>query len=114
MDMGKKLIAGSHSRKELVYINVDDAVSMEKELNEDVCEICGDMIEMSQEMEVFVACEDCGFPVCRECYEYERREGNQVCPRCKTRYRRIKGKNLEDFLPNTFFHANCCCNMHGC
>ncbi|WOG82175.1 hypothetical protein DCAR_0101337 [Daucus carota subsp. sativus] len=77
--MGKKLIAGSHSRKEL------------KELNEDVCEICGDMIEMSQEMEVFVACEDCGFPVCRECYEYERREGNQVCPRCKTRYRRIKG-----------------------
>ncbi|KAL1831368.1 hypothetical protein ACET3Z_001019 [Daucus carota] len=91
MDMRKKLIAGSHSRKELVYINVDDTVSMEKELNEDVCEICGDMIEMTEEMEIFVACEDCGFPVCRACYEYERREGNQVCPRCKTRYRRIKG-----------------------
>ncbi|CAE6093284.1 unnamed protein product [Arabidopsis arenosa] len=25
------------------------------------------------------------------CYEYERREGNQSCPQCKTRYKRIKG-----------------------
>ncbi|KAJ8467321.1 hypothetical protein OPV22_029873 [Ensete ventricosum] len=25
------------------------------------------------------------------CYEYERREGSQACPRCKTRYKRHKG-----------------------
>ncbi|KAL2936425.1 Cellulose synthase A catalytic subunit 7 [UDP-forming] [Bienertia sinuspersici] len=39
----------------------------------------------------FVACNECGFPVCRPCYEYERREGSQNCPQCKTRYKRLKG-----------------------
>ncbi|XP_062160285.1 cellulose synthase A catalytic subunit 2 [UDP-forming]-like isoform X2 [Alnus glutinosa] len=29
--------------------------------------------------------------MCRPCYEYERREGNQACPQCKTRFKRIKG-----------------------
>lgn len=29
--------------------------------------------------------------MCKTCYDYERREGNQVCPRCKTRYRRLRG-----------------------
>ncbi|KAL0344326.1 UNVERIFIED_CONTAM: Cellulose synthase A catalytic subunit [UDP-forming] [Sesamum angustifolium] len=27
----------------------------------------------------------------RTCYEYERKEGSQCCPQCKTRYKRIKG-----------------------
>ncbi|KAF2612046.1 hypothetical protein F2Q70_00013436 [Brassica cretica] len=27
----------------------------------------------------------------RPCYEYERREGNQACPQCKTRYERLNG-----------------------
>ena len=40
---------------------------------------------------IVVCCEECGFPVCRPCYEYERREGTQVCPQCHTRYKRIKG-----------------------
>ena len=31
------------------------------------------------------------FPICRTCYEYERREGNQVCPQYKTRFKRLKG-----------------------
>ncbi|KAK9265841.1 hypothetical protein L1049_027074 [Liquidambar formosana] len=41
--------------------------------------------------ELFVACGECGFPVCRPCYEYERSEGNQCCPQCNTRYKRHKG-----------------------
>ncbi|CAA6670258.1 unnamed protein product [Spirodela intermedia] len=59
-----------------------------------VCEICGEQVgpaAAAEEGDLFVACNECAFPVCRPCYEYERREGNQVCPHCKTRYRRLKG-----------------------
>lgn len=56
-----------------------------------MCQICGDEIEITVDEEPFVACNECAFPVCRPCYEYERREGNQACPQCKTRYKRIKG-----------------------
>lgn len=62
-----------------------------KELSSQTCQICGDEIEITVDGELFVACNECAFPVCRPCYEYERREGNQACPQCKTRYKRIKG-----------------------
>lgn len=62
-----------------------------KELTGQICQICGDEIEFSVDGEPFVACNECAFPVCRPCYEYERREGNQACPQCKTRFKRIKG-----------------------
>ena len=62
-----------------------------RSLNGQVCEICGDEIGLNVDGEVFVACNECGFPVCRPCYEYERREGSQLCPQCKTRYKRLKG-----------------------
>ncbi|KAM7257490.1 hypothetical protein ACFE04_013231 [Oxalis oulophora] len=61
------------------------------ELSGQICQICEDEIEVTSDGEPFVACNECGFPVCKPCYEYERREGNQVCPQCKTRYKRIKG-----------------------
>ena len=56
-----------------------------------MCEICGDEVGLTVDGDLFVACNECGFPVCRPCYEYERREGTQNCPQCKTRYKRIKG-----------------------
>lgn len=62
-----------------------------KNLSGQVCEICGDEVGLTAEGELFVACNECGFPVCRPCYEYERREGSQLCPQCKTRYKRLKG-----------------------
>lgn len=65
-----------------------------KELSRQICQICGDEIEITVDGEPFVACNECAFPVCRTCYEYERGEGNQVCPHCKMRYKRIKGENL--------------------
>lgn len=61
-------------------------------LSGQVCEICGDEVGLTVDGDLFVACNECGFPVCRPCYEYERREGTQVCPQCKTRYKRLKGK----------------------
>ena len=62
-----------------------------KNLDGQLCELCGDSVGLTVDGDLFVACEECGFPVCRPCYEYERREGTQVCPQCHTRYKRIKG-----------------------
>ncbi|XP_047157956.1 cellulose synthase A catalytic subunit 2 [UDP-forming]-like [Vigna umbellata] len=93
MDTKGRLIAGSHNRNEFVLINADESarVTAVTELSGQICQICGDELEVTVNGEPFVACNECAFPVCRPCYEYERREGNQVCPQCKTRYKRIKG-----------------------
>ncbi|XP_044496373.1 cellulose synthase A catalytic subunit 2 [UDP-forming] [Mangifera indica] len=93
MDTGGRLIAGSHNRNEFVLINADENARIKsvKELSGQTCQICGDEIEITVDGELFVACNECAFPVCRPCYEYERREGNQACPQCKTRYKRLKG-----------------------
>ncbi|CAN0917412.1 Cellulose synthase A catalytic subunit 3 [UDP-forming] [Linum grandiflorum] len=61
---------------------------------EGVCQICGDSIGCSVKGDLFVACDVCAFPVCRACYEYERKHGNQCCPQCKTRYKRHKGSSV--------------------
>lgn len=66
-------------------------------LDGQVCEICGDEIGLTVDGDLFVACNECGFPVCRPCYEYERREGAQLCPQCKTRYKRLKGQFFSFF-----------------
>ncbi|WOL03529.1 cellulose synthase A catalytic subunit 5 [Canna indica] len=90
----RQLVAGSRNRNEFVVINADDSAPSNSALdaNGQICRICGDKIEiLEEENELFVACNECAFPVCRTCYEYERREGSQACPRCKTRYKRHKG-----------------------
>ncbi|VAI38649.1 unnamed protein product [Triticum turgidum subsp. durum] len=56
-----------------------------------VCQICGDGVGAAADGELFAACDVCAFPVCRPCYEYERKEGTQACPQCKTKYKRHKG-----------------------
>ncbi|KAG5062484.1 hypothetical protein AAZX31_02G076100 [Glycine max] len=92
MDTKGRLVAGSHNRNEFVLINADETARVAvTELSGQICQICGDELEVTVNGEPFVACNECAFPVCRPCYEYERREGNQVCPQCKTRYKRIKG-----------------------
>ncbi|KAI3461973.1 hypothetical protein Pfo_018636 [Paulownia fortunei] len=93
MDTGGRLVAGSHNRNEFVLINADEIgrIKSVQELSGQTCQICGDEVEITVDGELFVACNECAFPVCRTCYEYERKEGNQACPQCKTRYKRIKG-----------------------
>jgi cellulose synthase A len=98
MDTKGRLIAGSHNRNEFILINADEIgrVTSVKELSGQSCQICGDDVEFIGEQEQFVACNECAFPICRNCYEYERREGNQSCPQCKTRFKRIKGSPRVD------------------
>ncbi|KAF7065666.1 hypothetical protein CFC21_071748 [Triticum aestivum] len=91
MEAGAGLVAGSHNRNELVLIRGHEDHKPARALSGQVCEICGDEVGRTVAGDLFVACNECGFPVCRPCYEYERREGTQNCPQCKTRYKRLKG-----------------------
>ncbi|GAB2216304.1 hypothetical protein Droror1_Dr00024076 [Drosera rotundifolia] len=80
------------NRLSLVEAGLQDLkVTSVEELSGQTCQICWDAIEFVEENEILVACNECAFPVCRACYEYERREGTQACPQCKTRYKRLKG-----------------------
>ncbi|GJM97184.1 hypothetical protein PR202_ga14091 [Eleusine coracana subsp. coracana] len=92
MEASAGLVAGSHNRNELVVIRRDGEPGP-KPLNQQngLCQICGDDVGLNPDGEPFVACNECAFPICRDCYEYERREGTQNCPQCKTRFKRLKG-----------------------
>ncbi|VAI42755.1 unnamed protein product [Triticum turgidum subsp. durum] len=95
MAANRGMVAGSHNRNEFVMIRNDgDAPAPGKEVKGTVgqaCQICGDTVGVSATGDVFVACNECAFPVCRPCYEYERKDGVKCCPQCKTRYKRLKG-----------------------
>ncbi|CAL4965574.1 unnamed protein product [Urochloa decumbens] len=86
------MVAGSRDGVVTIRHDGDGATAKQlKHANEQICQICGDTVGFSATGDVFVACNECAFPVCRPCYEYERKEGNQCCPQCKTRYKRHKG-----------------------
>ncbi|EHA8590160.1 putative cellulose synthase A catalytic subunit 1 [Cocos nucifera] len=93
MEANAGMVAGSHKRNEFVMIRHEGEAGPKpfKILNGQVCQICGDTVGLTVTGDVFVACNECAFPVCRPCYEYERKDGNQSCPQCKTRYKRHKG-----------------------
>ncbi|BBN01480.1 cellulose synthase A [Marchantia polymorpha subsp. ruderalis] len=96
MEANAGLVAGSHKRNELVLIRPESEPRPLNEMNGRDCHICGDDVGTSYDGELFVACNECGFPVCRPCYEYERKDGNQCCPQCKTIYHRHKGSPRVD------------------
>ncbi|GAU29800.1 hypothetical protein TSUD_116550 [Trifolium subterraneum] len=95
METNLGLVVSSHNRNEFIIIRQDGDFGRRElqELNGDshTCQLCGEDIGINADGDPFVACNECAFPVCRNCYEYERREGNQVCPQCKTRFKRLKG-----------------------
>eukprot|EP00250_Pteridium_aquilinum_P018431 c24084_g6_i1 orf=456-3668(-) len=92
MEANAGLVAGSHKRNELVVIAPEShAPRPLQHSSSQICQICGDDVGETINGDLFVACNECAFPVCRPCYEYERKDGNQACPQCKTRYRRHKG-----------------------
>ncbi|MBA0638563.1 hypothetical protein Godav_025323 [Gossypium davidsonii] len=93
MEATAGMVAGSHRTNQLVRIRHDSDSGPKplKNLNGQTCQICGDNVGVGAAGDVFVACNECAFPVCRPCYEYERKDGTQCCPQCKTRYKRHKG-----------------------
>lgn len=93
MDSKGGIVAGSHNRNEFVMIRHDgeNGPKPVNNLNGQVCQICADTVGHTLTGEIFVACNECAFPVCLRCYDYEQKDGNQFCPQCKTRYKRQKG-----------------------
>jgi cellulose synthase A len=92
MEADAGLVAGSHHRDEFVVIRSEsDAPKPVSQVNGSICQICGDDVGVTPEGELFVACGECSFPVCRPCYEYERKDGTQCCPQCRKRYMRHRG-----------------------
>ncbi|XP_030547210.1 cellulose synthase A catalytic subunit 8 [UDP-forming] isoform X1 [Rhodamnia argentea] len=49
-----------------------------------LCNTCGERVEVDEKGGVFVACQECNFPICKACVEYEIKEGRKVCLRCGT------------------------------
>ncbi|KAG6658842.1 cellulose synthase A catalytic subunit 4 [UDP-forming]-like [Carya illinoinensis] len=91
-------VAGSHSTlHEVLHYGLNGADEQDRRPPTrqysvlKICRVCGDEIGYKENGELFVACHECGFPVCRPCYDYERSNGNQSCPQCNTRYKRHKG-----------------------
>jgi len=94
MDAGG-LAAGSHMRGELHVVRGRDAEAARSGADLRTCRVCGDEVGAREDGQPFVACAECGFPVCRPCYEYERSDGTQRCPQCNTRYKRQKGQLID-------------------
>eukprot|EP00267_Zea_mays_P031550 XP_008663887.1 auxin-responsive protein IAA5 [Zea mays] len=46
--------------------------------------ICGHGVGTTADSDL---CTFCGFPMCRPCYEYNRKDDTQACPQCKTNKR---------------------------
>ncbi|XP_020222154.1 cellulose synthase A catalytic subunit 1 [UDP-forming] isoform X2 [Cajanus cajan] len=82
------MVTGSRERNELVRVRhgSDSGSKPVKNLNGQICQICGDTIGLTATGDVFVACHECGFPICHSCYEYQLKTVNQSCPQCKTRF----------------------------
>ncbi|GAB4827190.1 Cellulose synthase A catalytic subunit 8 [UDP-forming] [Ancistrocladus abbreviatus] len=50
------------------------------------CNTCGEQVGLDSNGEVFVACHECNFPVCKACVDYEIREGRKACLHCGAPY----------------------------
>ncbi|KAK4421144.1 Cellulose synthase A catalytic subunit [UDP-forming] [Sesamum alatum] len=51
-----------------------------------MCSTCGEQVGLSANGEVFVACQECNYPICQHCLDYEIKEGRNACIRCGTPY----------------------------
>ncbi|AQL07222.1 cellulose synthase/ transferase transferring glycosyl groups [Zea mays] len=53
-------------------------------MDSDAAAICGQGVGTTADGDL---CTFCGFPMCRPCYEYNRKDDTQACPQCKTNKR---------------------------
>ncbi|RZR71333.1 hypothetical protein BHM03_00004690 [Ensete ventricosum] len=83
MDTGRRLVAGSRNRNEFVVINADDFERVS------AIKTSSFYPGVRSFLDSWVIVDGATHP--ETCYEYERREGTQACPQCKTRYKRHKG-----------------------
>jgi cellulose synthase A len=51
-----------------------------------ICHTCGEQVGHDANGELFVACHECNYPMCKSCFEFEIKEGRKVCLRCGSPY----------------------------
>lgn len=51
-----------------------------------ICNTCGEQVGLTSKGEVFVACHECNYPICHNCFDYDVKEGRNACIRCATPY----------------------------
>ncbi|KAL3520063.1 hypothetical protein ACH5RR_018212 [Cinchona calisaya] len=51
-----------------------------------LCNTCGEHLGLNSNGEVFVACHECHYPICKSCFEYDIKEGRASCLRCGVPY----------------------------
>uniref|UniRef100_A0A5B7BKR1 Cellulose synthase n=1 Tax=Davidia involucrata TaxID=16924 RepID=A0A5B7BKR1_DAVIN len=51
-----------------------------------ICNTCGEQVGLNSNGEVFVACHECNFPICKSCVDYDIKEGRTACLRCGAPY----------------------------
>lgn len=56
------------------------------ESGDPLCNTCGEQLGLNSNGEVFVACHECNYPICRSCFDHEIKEGRTACLRCGTPY----------------------------
>ncbi|XP_031742422.1 cellulose synthase A catalytic subunit 8 [UDP-forming] [Cucumis sativus] len=47
-----------------------------------ICHTCGEPVGVDGNGQLFVACHECHFPICKVCVQYDIKEGRNVCLRC--------------------------------
>ncbi|KAG5058137.1 hypothetical protein JHK86_013133 [Glycine max] len=62
-----------------------------------LCNTCGEQVGLNANGEVFVACHECNFPICKDCFEHEINEDHRVCMRCGTPHEERTKEEEEDF-----------------
>ncbi|XP_057536897.1 cellulose synthase A catalytic subunit 8 [UDP-forming] isoform X1 [Amaranthus tricolor] len=50
------------------------------------CNTCGEQVGIDSNGDVFIACHECNFPVCKDCVDYEIKVGKKACLRCGSPY----------------------------
>nr|AAT09897.1 cellulose synthase [Populus tremula x Populus tremuloides] len=51
-----------------------------------ICHTCGEQVGHDANGELFAACHECNYPMCKSCFEFEIKEGRKVCLRCGSPY----------------------------
>ncbi|KAL0011372.1 hypothetical protein SO802_006480 [Lithocarpus litseifolius] len=51
-----------------------------------VCNSCGEQVGVNPNGELFVACHECNFSICKACVDLEIKEGRKLCLRCGAPY----------------------------
>jgi len=65
-----------------------------------LCNTCGEQVGLNGNGEVFVACHECHFPICKDCFEHELNEDHRVCMKCGTPY---EGKPFNVYIASVCY-----------